>query len=86
MEGAGRYVQLRPATNPKRASCLVSFLSLGEETILRVGNNHRTRTFLIIVRHMVDSTAHRITAHESGIIRLQQFGNRRHVLHSGVKR
>jgi hypothetical protein len=44
MEGAARYVQLRPAT------------ALGEETILRVGNHHGSRAIFVIVRHVVDAT------------------------------
>ena len=42
MEGAARYVQLRPAT------------ALGEETILRVGNHHRSRTVCVIIQHVID--------------------------------
>jgi hypothetical protein len=51
--------------------------------ILKRSNFHRSRTFLVIMCHMVDPTAHGITPHEPGIERLQQFGYRNHILHSG---
>src|ERR1700758_2103213 len=44
-----------------------------------------SRTFLIIVAYMIDSGADGIAPHRASVIRLQQFGNRRDILHSGVE-
>jgi len=73
MEGAARYVQLRPAT------------ALGEETILRVGNHHWSRAIFVIVRHVVDAAADGEAPHLAGIVGLQKFRDDLHVGHAGVE-
>jgi hypothetical protein len=73
MEGAARYVQLRPAT------------ALGEKTILRVDNHHGSRAIFVIVRHVVDAAADGEAPHLAGIVGLQQFRDNLHVGHAGIE-
>lgn len=58
---------------------------LAKERLLSLGDLNRSRALLVIIRYMVDPRAHRVTAHEASVERLQQFGDRRHVLHTGVE-
>jgi hypothetical protein len=44
-----------------------------------------SRAFLIVVPHTIDPSAHGIAPHEPGIIGLQQFGRRAHIVHAGVE-
>jgi hypothetical protein len=46
---------------------------------------HQARTVLVIVSYMVDPPAHWIAPHPTGIVGLQQFGNCRNILYSGVE-
>jgi hypothetical protein len=51
-------------------------LPLEEETILNLGEFHGQRAFLVIVRHVIDPTAHGIARHQPSIVGLQQFLSR----------
>jgi len=56
-----------------------------EQTVLSLGDLHRSRTLLIVIRHTVDPRAHGIAPHQFGIIRLQQFGGRTHIRHPRIE-
>jgi hypothetical protein len=58
---------------------------LGKKSILNLGWFHGRGASFVIIRYAVDPRAHGIAAHYPSIIRLQQFGRRSHILHSGVE-
>lgn len=43
------------------------------------------RTFLVIVRHVVDPTAHRVAPHEPGFAGSQQVGDGFDLCHAGIE-
>src|SRR5260370_38507420 len=46
---------------------------LGEKPILNLGKLHGTRTFLVVIRHVIDPSAHGIAPHHPGIARPYPF-------------
>ena len=70
---------------PNRQIGGVGASTLREQWVLNLGKLHRTRTLLIIVRHVIDTGAHGVAPHEPSIAGLQQFGDGTDVLHSGVE-
>jgi hypothetical protein len=58
---------------------------LREKPILNLGKLRRMRTFLVVVSHVVDPSAHGIAPHARGIVGPQQFGRRCHIPHSRIK-
>ena len=56
-----------------------------EQRVLSLDRLHGARTFLIIIRHMIDPRAHGIAPHEPGVERLEQFGRRTVILHAGIE-
>jgi hypothetical protein len=58
---------------------------LAEESILNLCEFRRTRAFLVIVRHVVDPSAHGIAPHTLGIAGLQQIGNGFDLCHARIK-
>jgi hypothetical protein len=56
-----------------------------EERILSLDRLHGSRTFLVIVRHVVDPRTHGIATHQPGVVGLQQIGSHTHFLHSGIE-
>jgi hypothetical protein len=48
---------------------------LRKKPFLRFRKFHRSRALLVVVAHMIDTTAHRIASHQPSIQGLQQFGN-----------
>ncbi len=60
-------------------------VSSDEKPILNLCDLYWSRALLVIIRHVIDSSAHWIRAHETVIVGLQQFGNRCDILHSGIE-
>jgi hypothetical protein len=58
---------------------------LGKEWLLMFRDLNAVRTVLVIVRHVVDLRADWVTAHESSIEGLQQFGDHFHAGRAGVE-
>ena len=56
-----------------------------EQPTLNLGDFYWRRTFFVVVSYVIDPTAHGKAPHLPSIERLQQFGRRSHVLHSGVE-
>ena len=56
-----------------------------EKLVLSLGDLNRSCAFLIIIRYVIDSSAHGMAPHRAGIEGLQQFGDRRDVLHTRIK-
>jgi hypothetical protein len=73
--------------NPRRAAKAESTTAdepqnpLREESSLSVGKFHVHGAFLIIVRHLIDPSAHGIAAHLPSVVGLQRFGGRTHILY-----
>ena len=63
----------------------VVFHPLHEETSLSLCEFHRSRAFRIIIKCAINPRADRKTPHLLGIVGLQQFGRRNHILHSGIE-
>jgi hypothetical protein len=59
----------------------VSPHTLREEPILSLSDFHGSRTFLVVVRHVVDPSADGIAPHQAGVVGLRQFGRRTRILH-----
>jgi len=68
----------------KRQSRDSEFL-LREKLILTLSKLHGTRTFLVIVPHMVNAIAHWVAAHQASVVGRQQFGYGCHVLHPRIE-
>jgi hypothetical protein len=60
-------------------------IPLREQSSLNLGEFHGRGTCRIIVQYGVDPFAHWIAPHCPGIERLQQFGRRSDIRHSGIK-
>jgi hypothetical protein len=58
---------------------------LRKEPILNLCESYRCGTFLVIVRHMVNPSAHGIAPHQPSIAGLQQFGRCSYIRHSRIK-
>lgn len=72
-------------STPKVAGSKAQRSSLGEKTILGLGDLLRARTLLIIVRHMVDTSAYWVAPHQASIEGLEKVGHNAHVSHSGIQ-
>src|SRR5271169_1668018 len=77
--GAGRMVNFDQCSEDSSAS------PLREEPILSLDDLHRSRALLVIIRHMIDTTAHWIVAHEAGAVGLHEFRDDLHVSHSRIE-
>jgi hypothetical protein len=60
-------------------------LPLLEEAILNPGDFHRSGAFLIIVSHVIDSSAYGIATHQPSIVWIQQFGRRSYIPHPRIE-
>src|SRR5271169_271898 len=58
---------------------------LQEQPILSLDDLHRSRALLVVVRHIVDPTAHGVAPHGLGVVGLQQFRDDPHVGHARIK-
>jgi len=56
-----------------------------EKAGLIVRHVHRSRAFLVIIRHVVDPRADRIAAHQPSFVRLQKLRDDLHVGHAGIE-
>lgn len=66
-------------------SCATFISPLRKKGILSLRDLHRTRALAIVIRHVIDSSAHWIPPHETGIVGLQQFGARSDILHARIE-
>ena len=58
---------------------------LQEETSLSLDEFHGYGAILVVISHMIDSSAYWIAPHELCIVRLQQFGRRTRIPHSRIE-
>jgi len=58
---------------------------LGKKPILRVGKHDRSRTLLVVVRNMINPSAHGVAPHLAGVIGLQQIRDRMRVTHPWIE-
>ena len=77
--GAGRMVNFDQCSEDSSAS------PLREEPILSLDDLHRSRALLVIIRHMIDTTAYRVAPHFAGVVGLHEFRDDLHVSHSRIE-
>jgi hypothetical protein len=58
---------------------------LQEQPILNLGDFHGRRASLVVVRDLIDPTAHGIAPHQPSFAGLQQFGRRSYIRHPRIE-
>ena len=56
-----------------------------EQRALSLGEFHRSRAFCVIIRHVIDPRAHRITPSSAEIVGPQEFGCRSRIPHPRIE-